>query len=592
MSKHIIVDPITRIEGHLRIEAVLDENNVITEAYASGGMFRGIEEILKGRDPRDAGLLTMRICGVCTGTHYQRSIEAVENAFDVTIPENARITRNLIQGALYIHDHPVHFYHLHGLDWVDIVSALSADPQAAVNEAHKYGSTPYNCSVSTYKAVQERVSKFVKEGRLGLFANAYWGNKSYKLSPEQNLVAVSHYLDALDIQKDIAKMHAIFGGKSPHPQSIVVGGVTCVQDIINPTRIADFKHILNKARSFIKNAYIPDLLMAGSVYADEALGQVGAGLCNYLSYGAFRLDDNPMYKGEMLFPSGYIVLNPDNAHITPDIVKGIDLSAIKVHEIDQEKIAENVSHAWYKGNETLHPFNGKTEPEFTGYDKKDDGFAYLKTDGKYSFLKSPLYDNTRMEVGPLARMVIGYFKGNQLVQDYVNDFLNRGNLPPAVLFSTVGRTAARAIETDLLADQMVGWCDQLLKNSATGKHDTWTKFDFDKVASNSQGYGMEEAPRGALGHWVQVQDGKITNYQCIVPTTWNAAPKDDQGRRGAYEQALIGVQLSNPEQPLEIIRTVHSFDPCLACAVHLVDSKGKDLGEFKIGAHQQGSCNV
>ncbi len=596
-TNHIIVDPITRIEGHLRIEAVIDENNVIKEAHASGGMFRGIETIVKGRDPRDVGLLTMRICGVCTGTHYQRSIEAVEHAFKVTIPTNARITRNLIQGALYVHDHIVHFYHLHALDFVDIVSALSGDPKKAVAEAHKYCSTPYNCSESRYKQVQERVTKFVKEGRLGIFANGYWGNKSYKLTPEQNLIAVSHYLDALDLQRDLAKMHAIFGGKSPHPQSIVVGGVTCVQDIQNPARIGEYKSILQKGRQFIKTAYIPDVYMAGLAYADEALNAVGAGLCNFMSYGLMRLDDKPMYQGEMLAPSGVLVLNPTNAHITPEILKSVDLSKITVQEIDQQKIVEDVTHAWYQGNERLHPFVGKTEPKFTGYEKKADGLAYLKTGEKYSFLKSPLYDDTRMEVGPLARMVIGYFKGDKKIQSYVNNFLGElgkiagMEIPATILFSTVGRTAARAVETNLIADTMIEWCDELLKNATSGNLDTWTKFDFDTVAKDAEGFGMEEAPRGALGHWVKIKDGKIENYQCIVPSTWNGAPKDYQERRGAYEQALIGTKVSNVEQPLEIIRTIHSFDPCIACAVHLVDTKGKELAQYKVNP-VGGGCNV
>lgn len=580
MSKHIIVDPITRIEGHLRIEAVIDENNTIVEAYSSSGMFRGIEEIVKGRDPRDVGLMTMRICGVCTGTHYQRSIEAVEHAFNITIPKNARIVRNLIQGALYVHDHPVHFYHLHGLDWVDIVSSLSADPQKAVDEAHKYCETPFNASVSRYKEVQERIKKFVDQGRLGLFAKGYWGNPSYKLTPEQNLIAVSHYLDALDVQRLAAKMHAIFGGKSPHPQSIVVGGVTCVQDIQNPSRISEFLSLLNKMRDFIKTAYLPDIFMAGLAYADEGLKGVGAGLKNYLSYGAFRLDDNPMYQGKMLFPSG-VVLNGDLS---------------KVYELDQKKITEDVTHSWYEGNDNLHPFNGKTVPKFTGYEKKADGFAYLKTNEKYSFLKSPLYDDTRMEVGPLARMVVGYARKDEKITTYINNFFSKLNklagaeVPVSILFSTLGRTAARAIETELLADEMVSWCNELLKNTRSGDLSTWTKFDFNKVSKEAQGYGLEEAPRGALGHWVKIKDGKVINYQCIVPSTWNGAPKDYKGRRGAYEESLIGIKVAKVDEPLEIIRTIHSFDPCIACAVHVIDTKGKELGVYKVDP--LGGCHV
>ena len=571
-SKHIIVDPITRIEGHLRIEAVIDENNKIVDAYSAGTMFRGIEEILIGRDPRDCGLLTMRICGVCTGTHYQRSIEAVEHAFGVTIPKNARLVRNLIQGALYVHDHVVHFYHLHGLDWVDIVSALSADPKKAVAVANSMSDTPYNASEGTYKAVQARLTKYVKEGRLGIFGNGYWGNKSYKFSPEENLVVVSHYLDALELQKDLAKMHAIFGGKSPHPQSIVVGGVTCVQDIINPARVAEFKAILKKGQNFIKNAYIPDVLLAGKVYADEALAGTGAGLKNYISYGDFRLDDMPFYQGKKLFPSG--------------VVLGGDIT--KVYDLDQAKVTEDVTHSWYKGNHNLHPFEGKTEPNFTGFKEGADGFKYLKTDEKYSWIKAPIYDDNRVEVGPLARMVVGVARKDPLITKYVTGFLTRGNLPVSVLFSTVGRTAARAVESELMADEMIKWCDELAANVAAGDQSTWTKFDFDTVAKDAEGFGMAEAPRGGLGHWIKIKDGKVAHYQIVVPSTWNAGPRDAKGRRGAYEEARIGTPVANPDQPLEIIRTIHSFDPCIACAIHMVDTKGKSLGEYKVG----GACNA
>ncbi|MEW5833318.1 MAG: nickel-dependent hydrogenase large subunit [Campylobacterota bacterium] len=570
MSKHIVIDPITRIEGHLRIEAVIDDNNTIVDAYSSSTMFRGIEEILKGRDPRDCGLLAMRICGVCTGTHYQRSIEAVEHAFGVTIPKNARLVRNLIQGALYVHDHVVHFYHLHALDWVDITKALEADPAKAVAEAQKWASVAgvaaWGDSESAYKAVQERLTKFVKQGRLGPFAKGYWGNKHYKLTPEQNLVAVSHYLEALDLQRDAAKMQAIFGGKNPHPQSIVVGGVTCVQDIQNPARIALFKNLLLKFRDFIKRAYLPDVYMAGTMYADEALDGTGGGLKNYLSYGDFRLDDTEFYKSALLFPSGIVV--------------GGDIS--KVIPLDQGKIAEDVTHSWYEGAKPLHPYDGQTIPNYTGFGKKEGGIAYLDTEKKYSWIKSPIYDDTRMEVGPLARMVIGVAAKDERITKYVTNFLTRGKLPTSVLFSTVGRTAARAIETELMADVMVEWTDELAANVAAGDLSTWTEFDFNTVSKSAKGYGMAEAPRGALGHWVRIEEGKVANYQAIVPSTWNAGPRDYKGRMGAYESSLIGTKVADPEQPLEILRTIHSFDPCIACAVHLVDTKGRELGVYKV----------
>ena len=578
-KKHIIVDPITRIEGHLRIEAVIDENNKIVDAYSSSTMFRGIETILKGRDPRDCGLMAMRICGVCTGTHYQRSIEAVEDAFKITIPKNARLVRNLIQGALYVHDHLVHFYHLHALDFVDVVAATKADPEATAAEAIKWaevaGHKPYISAAADFKAVKERIIKFVKEGRLGIFGNGYWGNPHYKLTPEQNLIGVAHYLKALDIQREMAKMQAIFGGKNPHPQSIVVGGVTCVQDIKNPARIALFKQLLQESNEFIKGAYLPDVYMAGTMYADEAtdsdatfkgVGGTGGGILSYMSYGDFRLDDTGFYNSELLFPSGLV----------------LDGDISKAFEVDPNKITEDVTHAWYEGDKPLHPYDGETIPKYTGFKEGEDGYKYLKTDEKYSWIKSPLYDGKKVEVGPLARMVVGYVKGDKRITKYVGNFLKRSGLPITVLFSTVGRTAARAIETELMGDVMMEWVDELAKNAAAGDLSTWTEFDFDTVAADTKGMGLAEAPRGSLGHWVKVKDGKVENYQAVVPSTWNAGPRGPNGEIGAYEASLIGTKVANPEEPLEIIRTIHSFDPCIACAVHVVDTKGKELAVYKV----------
>ena len=589
-NKHIIVDPITRIEGHLRIEAVIDSNNKIIDAWSSSTMFRGIETIVKDRDPRDVGLMTMRICGVCTGTHYQRSIEAVEDAFNITIPKNARLVRNLIQGALYMHDHLVHFYHLHALDFVDVVASTKADPAKTAKEAEKWakvaGHKPYISAEADFKAVQDRIIKFVKEGRLGIFGNGYWGNNSYKLTPEQNLIGVAHYLKALDIQRDLAKMQAILGGKNPHPQSIVVGGVTCVQDIQNPARLGLFKQLLQDGNEFIKGAYLPDIYMAGTMYKDEAtdasatfhatnkkgalgkgVGGTGGGLLSYMTYGDFRLDDTGFYKAKTLFKKGVV----------------LDGDITKVHELDEEMITEDVTHAWYEGTGSPeHPYDGTTIPKYTGLNKKDDGYAYLKTDEKYSWIKSPLYNGRKVEVGPLARIVVGYVGGDELTKKYADNFLKRSGLPITVLFSTVGRTAARAIETEMIGDVMVDWLDELAKNVAMGDLSTWRDFYFDEVSQESKGRGLAEAPRGALGHWIRIKDGKVANFQAIVPSTWNAGPRGPNGEIGAYEASLIGTVVANPEEPLEIIRTVHSFDPCIACAVHVVDTKGKELAVYKV----------
>ncbi|MFZ2890783.1 nickel-dependent hydrogenase large subunit, partial [Sulfuricurvum sp.] len=438
-----------------------------------------------------------------------------------------------------------------------------------------------------FKAIQERVAKFVKQGRLGIFGNGYWGNPHYKLTPEQNLIGVAHYLLALDVQRDMAKMQAIFGGKNPHPQSIVVGGVTCVQDIQNPARLALFKSLLLQGTKFVKEAYLPDVYMAGTMYAGEAtdskatfselmggkgVGGTGGGLLNFMSYGDFRLDDTGFYKSALLFPKG--------------VVMGGDIS--KVLPLDEEKIMEDVTHSWYKGDKPLHPYDGQTIPEYTGLDRRENGDAYLKTKEKYSWIKSPIYNDARVEVGPLARMVIGVASKDERITKYVTNFLTRGNLPVTVLFSTVGRTAARAVETELMADVMVEWIDELTKNVLSGDKSTWTEFDFDAVSVSAKGRGMAEAPRGALGHWVRIEEGKVANYQAIVPSTWNAAPRDHKNRLGAYEASLIGTKVANPEQPLEIIRTIHSFDPCIACAVHVVDTKGKELAVYKVDT----SCSI
>jgi quinone-reactive Ni/Fe-hydrogenase large subunit len=567
MAQRIVVDPVTRIEGHLRVEAVLDSNNTITEAWSSSTMFRGIETILKDRDPRDAGLLAQRICGVCTLVHYMASHRGVENAFGVTVPKNARLVRNLKLGAQFIHDHPVHFYALSAFDFVDLVSALGASPTKAVGVAHKNSSNPYNVSAGNYAAVQAKLGAFAKQDpSLGVFGNAYWGNPSYLLTPEENLVAVSHYLDCLDLQRIPAKMMAILGAKNPHPQADVVGGITSVEDLANPERLAQFGEWLAQTQAFIEGAYIPDLLMVGKAYAGEAVAGIGGGLKSYLAYGGFELDDSPVGTGETLFPSG-MVLNGDLS---------------KVYPLNQAKITEDVTHSWYEGSAVRQPFDGVTNPDYTGLKSPVDDIAYLKTDEKYSWVKSPTHDGERVEVGPLARLIVGYAAGNKTIIAAVDGALKAGGFPMGVLFSSVGRHAARAVETRIIVDAMAGWLNELQVNTQGGDMSTWTDFDFDTVSKSSSGHGFVMAPRGALGHWIRVEDGKIANYQTIAPTTWNAAPRDGKGRPGAFEAALVGVHLANPAQPLEVLRTLHSFDPCLSCAVHLVDARGRDIGSFEV----------
>lgn len=556
MSKRIVVDPITRIEGHLRIEVEVDEKNIIRDAWSSITLWRGFETILKGRDPRDAGLITQRFCGVCTYSHYEASILACEDAFKVTPPPNARIVRNLIKSSQFLTDHIMHFYHLHGLDWVDIVSALSADPKKAVALAKSFNEDPYNCSETHYQAVQKRLTKFVKSGRLGPFANAYWGNSSFKLPPEANLVIASHYLDALHISKIGAQMQAIFGGKNPHPQTLVAGGVTCVMDIQDAHRIGEYLFRLKEVKKFVDTAYIPDVLIAATYYKDEGLSGIGASVKNYLSYGGFPLDDA---WGEVLLPKG--------------VIKGADLA--NPLPLDEDKITEEVAHSWYVGQEKLHPYDGKTEPDYTGLDAN----GQVKGDEKYTWCKAPRYEDLPYEVGPLARFIVGYAQGDKRIKPLVDSTLKAAGLPATVLFSTLGRTAARALETKLVADNTGTWVNELLANLKSGDKRTWSRCD---VPQSGQGRGMTEVPRGALGHWLKIENQVISNYQAIVPSTWNCSPRDSKKVRGPYEESLIGTRMADINQPLEILRTIHSFDPCMACAVHIVDFKGREIGSFKV----------
>jgi quinone-reactive Ni/Fe-hydrogenase large subunit len=556
MAKRMIIDPITRIEGHLRIEVELDATNSVRDAWSSITLWRGFETILKGRDPRDAGLITQRFCGVCTYVHYEASILACEDAFKVRPPANARLVRNLISGAQYLYDHVMHFYHLHGLDWVDITSALTADPKKAVEMARAYCPNPYNCSETHYKAVQQRLTKFVQSGRLGPFANAYWGNPSYKLPPEANLIITSHYLDALQVSKIGATMTAIFGGKNPHPQSLVVGGISSVMDAVDASRLGEYLFRLKEMKNFIENAYIPDVLLAAAYYKEEGLKGLGGGVKNYLAYGGFPLDDG---WTNLLFPRG-LVRAADVAHPMT---------------LDEEKITEEVSHAWYQDKGPLHPYKGWTYPEYTGYDKE----GHLKGSEKYSWCKAPRYDGLPYEVGPLARLVVAYAQGHTELKNLIDGTLKAAGLPVTVLFSTLGRTAARAIETKYVADHIEGWVNELIKNVKAGDTRTWTKCD---VPKKGEGRGMTEPPRGALGHWIRIEDKVIANYQAIVPSTWNCSPRDKGGRRGPYEESLIGLKLAKADEPLEIIRTIHSFDPCMACAVHIIDPQTNEIRKYRV----------
>jgi hydrogenase large subunit len=571
MSERIVVDPITRIEGHLRIEAQMSGDR-IERAYSSGTMVRGIEIILRGRDPRDAWAFAQRICGVCTLVHGIASIRAVENALNYTIPPNANLIRNLMIGAQYIHDHVMHFYHLHALDWVDVVSALDADPAETASLAQSISTYPRS-SPGYFADTKKRLKDFVEAGQLGIFRNAYWGHPAYRLPPEANLMAVAHYLDALAWQRDVARLHTIFGGKNPHP-NFLVGGAASPIDLnsdsaINSKRLAQVQEIINTMKAFVDQAYVPDTLAIASFYKDW--GAQGEGVGNFLCCGDLPekgMDDPSSY----LFPKGAI-LNRDLSRV----------EEVDMHASDQ--IQEYVAHSWYdySGGKDggLHPYDGETELNYTG---PEPPYEHLDVEQSYSWLKSPRWKGNVMEVGPLARMLMLYATGHDQAKELVDSTLATLDVPVAALFSTLGRTAARTLETKILADAMQTWLDNLIANIRAGDTQTHNAELWEPASwpSRAQGAGYTEAPRGALAHWVVIENGKIANYQAVVPSTWNAGPRDAQGQAGPYEAALAGHQLVDAQQPVEILRTIHSFDPCISCAVHVTDPSGQELVKVKV----------
>jgi len=564
MADRIVIDPITRIEGHLRIEIEV-QNGRVVDAYSSGTMVRGFELILKGRDPRDAWAFTERACGVCTTVHALASVRTVEDALGITVPPNAELVRNLMFCAQYLQDHVVHFYHLHALDWVDVVSALKADPAATSALAQSISNWPKS-SPKYFADLQRRLTTFVESGQLGIFANGYWGHSAYKLPPEANLLGVAHYLEALEWQKEIVKVHTVFGGKNPHP-NYLVGGAPCSVNVeeanaINAERLALVGRLFQEARTFVEQVYIPDLLAVASFYKDW--GAIGGGLPNYLAYGDLPTNgygDVSSFK----FPRGAIL--------------GRNLNeVIEVDGKDPDQVREFISHSWYDysdGNDvSKHPWDGETRLNYTG---PPPPYEQLEVDQKYSWLKTPRWKGNPMEVGPLARLLVGFASGHEEIQEEVKAALSALDVPVEALFSTLGRTAARGVETKLIARWALEFYDQLIANIRNGDtrmadQSKWRPSDW---PAEARGVGLSEAPRGALAHWIVIRDEKIDNYQLVVPSTWNASPRDASGQMSAYESALIGTPIADPEQPLEVLRTIHSFDPCIACAVHLHDERGR-----------------
>lgn len=552
--KRVVVDPITRIEGHLRIEAEV-KDGIIKKAYSSGTMVRGIEIILKGRDPREAWAFAQRICGVCTTVHAFASIRAVEDALGIKVPENASWIRKLMIGTILVHDHVVHFYHLHLLDWINPVQALKADPVRTSEIARSL--SDYEKSTPGYfKDVQKKVLEQVERKQLGIFNKGYWNHPEYKLPPELNLMLLAHYLDALNWQARIVQIHTIFGGKNPHP-NFAVGGMPSPINLesdtaINMEKLNRVKTLIEEMNEFTEKVYLPDLKVLGKYYRDWFFK--GEGLGNFLVLGEPYYDSHK--EGKWFIP--------------PTFIKNRNIESYE--DVDIKEVKEYVTHSWYKysvGDEKpLHPWEGETVLNYTG---SEPPYDYLNVEGKYSWVKSPRYKDYSVEVGPLSRVLALYARDLYGIREEVNEILNELNLPKEAIFSTLGRTLARGIETKLYANSMREWYSKLIENIKKENYDVFNseKWEPSTWPKETKGVGFMEAPRGSLSHWVHIKDGKIENYQAVVPTTWNASPRDAKGQPSAYEASLVGHKLHNPKEPLEILRTIHSFDPCLACAVHL-----------------------
>ena len=526
----ITIDPMTRIEGHLRLDVEI-EGGKVKDAWTTGTLFRGFEIILKGRDPRDAWHLTQRICGVCPTSHGHTSSMSMDDAFKAIPPDNGRLIRNIVEGCQFVHSHILWFYHLTALDYVDVVSALKAQPKEA-----------------SLKKVQDKLKAFVSSGQLGPFANGYWGHPAYKLPPDLNLLAVAHYLEALEMQAKASHLSALFGGKMPMTMTSPPGGSNHVPTVDD---MANYFFRLKELQNWIDNTYIPDVLAIAPYYLDYA--GVAKGHANFLSWGVF--EDASYDPKKRLLPRGAIF-----AEDFP-----------KLHDVKPEDVTEDVTHSWYKGTEPLNPSVGVTDPEYTGYDPNN----------KYTWAKAPRYNGKPMEVGALARMLVAYLSGQPTAKKLIDAALSAISHPghPQVLLGVIGRIAARALECKMVADAMYGWGVEIIENIKAGKTDVYTPYE---IPDKAQGVGLWEAPRGALAHWINVEDKKIKNYQCVVPTTWNVCPRDKNGVRGPIEEALVGTSVENPDKPLEILRVVHSFDPCLACTVHVIHPESNKILEFKV----------
>jgi hydrogenase large subunit len=565
MSKRIVIDPVTRIEGHLRIDVEVN-GGAVSDAWASGTMWRGIETILKGRDARDGWLFAQRFCGVCTTVHAIASVRAVENALRLEIPINAQYIRNLILIAHALGDHIVHFYHLSALDWVDVVSALKADPAKAAEIAETISPWPNN-GKNQMRSVQERLKKFVDAGQLGIFANGYWGHPAMRLAPEVNLLAVSHYLQALEYQRKANQVVTILGSKTPNIQNLAVGGVANAINLdneatLNMAKLYMVKDLLDEVVQFVQQVYVPDVCAIGGMYPDWL--SYGAGVKNYLAVPDLPLDT----KGGNFDLPGGTIMNGDFKTF-----KAIDSFN---DEYFRDNVSESSAHAYYEGSDPLHPYEGETVPAYTKFDEN----------GKYTWVKAPRFGGRPMQVGPLAQVLVGYVSGHEPTKRWADIALDKVSavaktrVTPDMLQSTLGRHAARAVRAAVISELAVKHWQLLVDNIKKGDVSIYRKPDFPK--GEVRGFGFHEAPRGALSHWVVIRDGKYENYQAVVPTTWNASPRDEREAKGPYEASLVGNPVADAERPLEVLRTVHSFDPCLACAVHTLDPEGREIAKVKV----------
>ncbi len=566
MAKRITIDPITRIEGHLRIDVEV-ENNTVSNAWASCTMWRGIENILKGRDPRDAWLFTQRFCGVCTTVHAMASVRAVEDALKLEVPLNAQYIRNLILIAHALHDHIVHFYQLSALDWVDILEIPKADPGATSKLAESLSPWTRN-SRNELKAAQDRVKAVAASGQLGIFQNGYWGHPAMRLSPDVNLLAFSHYIQALEYQRKALQVVGILGSKTPHIQNLTVGGVANAIDLdsanaLNMDRLETIRILLDEVVQFINQVYFIDVCAVAAMYPEWF--RIGSGVRNYLAVPDLPLDSaGSSYD----LPGGYIA----NGNLGG--VHGFKTASDREF---REAVSEDVMHAYYQdGKGPLHPWKGETEPAFTGWDGEQ----------KYSWVKAPRYNGEPAQVGPLAQVLVGFAQGHSLTVKYatqaINDVQAVGGVrvTPDMLHSTLGRHAARAIRACMLAELAQKHLQLLTDNIAKGDYTVHNQPVF--PSHEVEGVGTHEAPRGTLSHWIVIKDAKIKNYQAVVPSTWNASPRDRKGAHGPYEASLLRTPLARPEEPLEVLRTVHSFDPCMACACHAFDPSGKPIAKVKV----------